>query len=102
MADRVADGPRPVQELAEDCGADADALRRVLRTLAAGGLFMHFAGRERTEDEFRRLFATAGLRHVETRHSGAPAACWSPNPPDDASRPAGHSSDVTHLPNSAW
>lgn len=37
-------------------------------------MLMHFAGRERTEEEFRRLFAAAGLRHVETRHSGAPSS----------------------------
>jgi len=37
-------------------------------------MLMHFAGRERTEAEFRRLFAAAGLRHVETRHSGAPSS----------------------------
>jgi SAM-dependent methyltransferase len=37
-------------------------------------MLMHFAGRERTEAEFARLFAAAGLRHVETRHSGAPSS----------------------------
>lgn len=37
-------------------------------------MLMHFAGRERTEAEFVRLFAAAGLRHVETRHSGAPSS----------------------------
>jgi predicted O-methyltransferase YrrM len=37
-------------------------------------MLMHFAGRERTEAEFIRLFAAAGLRHLETRHSGAPSS----------------------------
>ncbi|HEY1967828.1 MAG TPA: methyltransferase [Pseudonocardia sp.] len=37
-------------------------------------MLMHFAGRERTEAEFVRLFAAAGLRHLETRHSGAPSS----------------------------
>lgn len=37
-------------------------------------MLMHFAGRERTEREFVALFEAAGLRHVETRHSGAPSS----------------------------
>lgn len=37
-------------------------------------MLMHFAGRERTEREFAALFEAAGLRHVETRHSGAPSS----------------------------
>lgn len=37
-------------------------------------MLMHFAGRERTEREFVELFDAAGLRHVETRHSGAPSS----------------------------
>jgi hypothetical protein len=39
IADALADGPRPVAELARDCGADADALNRVLRALASDGVF---------------------------------------------------------------
>lgn len=37
-------------------------------------MLMHFAGRERTEREFVTLFEMAGLRHIETRHSGAPSS----------------------------
>lgn len=39
VADRLADGPKPIARLALDCGADADALGRMLRTLAAIGIF---------------------------------------------------------------
>lgn len=39
IADLVADGPRPVRELAEAADADPDALHRVLRALAGAGVF---------------------------------------------------------------
>ncbi|MEU8965688.1 MULTISPECIES: methyltransferase [unclassified Streptomyces] len=39
IADRLADGPRAVEDLAKDCGLHADSLRRVLRLLAMHGLF---------------------------------------------------------------
>ena len=39
VPDLVADRPRPVEELAEASGADADALRRAIRTLASLGVF---------------------------------------------------------------
>ena len=35
----LADGPRPVAELARDAGVDPDALHRVLRALASDGVF---------------------------------------------------------------
>jgi predicted O-methyltransferase YrrM len=37
-------------------------------------MLVHFAGRERTEEEFAALFDAAGLRLVETRHSRAPTS----------------------------
>jgi O-methyltransferase domain/Dimerisation domain len=43
VADLLADGPRSVPELADECGADASALRRMLRGLAAMGLFRQTA-----------------------------------------------------------
>ncbi|MFC6067501.1 methyltransferase [Streptomyces ochraceiscleroticus] len=43
IADQVADTPRPVADLAEQAGLDAGALRRVLRLLAARGLFLEDA-----------------------------------------------------------
>jgi hypothetical protein len=36
---KLADGPRPVAELAEESGADPDALHRLLRALASDGIF---------------------------------------------------------------
>jgi SAM-dependent methyltransferase len=39
IADRVADGPRTPAQLASDCGVNADALMRILRFLAANGVF---------------------------------------------------------------
>jgi len=39
IAEALAEGPRPVVELARDTGVDADALHRVLRALASDGVF---------------------------------------------------------------
>lgn len=39
VADALAEGPRPVAELARELGADADTLHRVLRALASDGIF---------------------------------------------------------------
>jgi DNA-binding Lrp family transcriptional regulator len=39
VADALADGPRPVAELARSTGADPDALHRTLRALASDGVF---------------------------------------------------------------
>jgi hypothetical protein len=39
VADELADGPRPVDELAGEVGADADTLHRYLRALASEGVF---------------------------------------------------------------
>ncbi|HEX6911829.1 MAG TPA: methyltransferase, partial [Longimicrobium sp.] len=39
IADLLGDEPRPVDDLARDAGADPDALRRLLRALAAFGVF---------------------------------------------------------------
>ncbi len=39
VADQLADGPRPVVELARRVGADEDALYRVLRALSVVGVF---------------------------------------------------------------
>jgi SAM-dependent methyltransferase len=45
IADGVANGPRSADELARETGADADALHRLLRLLAAHGIFVERAGR---------------------------------------------------------
>jgi O-methyltransferase domain len=39
IADRLADGPRPVADLARETGADPDTLYRLLRALASDGVF---------------------------------------------------------------
>jgi hypothetical protein len=39
VAYALADGPRPVEELAREVGADADTLHRLLRALASDGVF---------------------------------------------------------------
>jgi hypothetical protein len=57
IPDRLADGPRTVAELATACGAEPDALRRVLRYLVSRGLF-----RERPGDRFANNPATDILR----------------------------------------
>jgi hypothetical protein len=46
IADALADGPRYVGDLARAAGANADALYRVLRTLASAGVFVENAPRE--------------------------------------------------------
>lgn len=43
IADVLADGPRPVDELAREVGADPDVLRRILRALASEGVFAETA-----------------------------------------------------------
>jgi hypothetical protein len=45
LADRLAAGEREVEELAAECGADADSLFRLLRGLASLGLFAETAPR---------------------------------------------------------
>ena len=39
IAEALAGGPRPVEELAREAGVDADALHRLLRALASDGVF---------------------------------------------------------------
>jgi hypothetical protein len=48
VADQLACGERPVEELAEACGADADGLFRLLRGLASMGIFAETAPRRFT------------------------------------------------------
>jgi hypothetical protein len=39
VAEALADGPRPVQDIAREVGADPDTLHRILRALASDGVF---------------------------------------------------------------
>jgi hypothetical protein len=57
IADRLAEGPRPVEDLARETGADADTLHRVLRALASDGVF-----EEVTPRSFGNTAASSHLR----------------------------------------
>lgn len=61
VADALDDSPRTAAELARDVGADADALHRVLRLLAAHGVF------ELTGDRFGHSAASHLLRSDHPR-----------------------------------
>ncbi|QPP08946.1 O-methyltransferase [Streptomyces bathyalis] len=56
IAERVADGPRPVSELASECGADETALYRLLRSSTALGIF-----RETQARHFENTPLSSGL-----------------------------------------
>lgn len=61
IADALADGPRPVGELAAEVGADPDVLHRLLRALASDGVF--------AETE-RRVFENTAASELLRRGSG--------------------------------
>jgi hypothetical protein len=76
VAASLADGPRPVAELAREAGVDADALHRLLRALASDGVFEEpepgvFANTDASEKllrpgwtEFAHLFGGVFYRAV--------------------------------------
>jgi hypothetical protein len=76
VAEALAKGPRSVDELAREVGADADTLHRTLRALASDGIFVEdspriFANTEASElllgggwNDFARLFGGIWLRAV--------------------------------------
>ncbi|MGC5033606.1 methyltransferase [Micromonospora sp. DT229] len=86
IADLVTTAPRGVEELAERCDVDSDALYRVLRTLAATGVFdevtprvfgptpMSEALRDGTEDSLRHW---ARLWGIPERHTAIGALLYS-------------------------
>jgi hypothetical protein len=57
IANALAAGPRPVPELAQEAGADADTLHRLLRALASDGVFA-----EEEPGVFRNTAASEQLR----------------------------------------
>ena len=84
VADALVGGPRPVGDLAEELGADADILHRLLRALASDGVFAEtepavFRNTEASEvlrsgggwDDFARLFG--GVWHRTAGELGATA-----------------------------
>ena len=71
IADLLASGPRPIADLAEATGADAQSLYRVLRALTRGGLF-----REDGDKRFSLTPLAEALR-TDVAHSIRPQALWS-------------------------
>ncbi|MEP6977422.1 MAG: methyltransferase [Thermoleophilia bacterium] len=77
VADALAGGPRPVEELAREVGADAGTLHRLLRALASDGVFAEdepgvFRNTEASDvlrqsgwDDFAHLFGGAWLQAIE-------------------------------------
>jgi O-methyltransferase domain/Dimerisation domain len=86
VADALADGPRPADEIAREIGADPDTLHRLLRALASDGVFAEtepgtFANTDASEllvggagwGDFAHLFASVWLRTIgELDASGKP------------------------------
>lgn len=67
IAERLADGPRPVTELAREAGANEDALFRLLRLLAGVGVFEETSPRQFGNTELSTLMrADTGspMRHL--------------------------------------
>jgi hypothetical protein len=60
VADALAAGPRPVDELADEAGVDADALYRFLRALATEGVFFEEDGRRFRNTPASELLRTDG------------------------------------------
>jgi O-methyltransferase domain len=61
VAEALAAGPRPVHEVAQDVGADADTLDRILRALASDGVFA---------EEERGVFRNTDASNVLRRGDG--------------------------------
>jgi SAM-dependent methyltransferase len=82
IADALADGPRPVDDLARESGADPDALHRILRALASDGVFAEveprvFRNTEPSEllrgrgyNDMARLFGGVWLETVRSFDAG--------------------------------
>jgi len=60
IADALAAGPRPVEELASETGADRDSLRRFLRALASDGVFVEVSPGVFGNTEASELLRTGG------------------------------------------
>jgi Dimerisation domain len=68
VADRIAEEPVGVEELAAACGADSDGLDRVLRLLAAFGIFAWDTDGYRHTDASRLL----GSDHPKSLRARSP------------------------------
>jgi hypothetical protein len=79
VAEQLRNGPIPVDELAERTGADADALHRFMRVLAAEGLFVEHPGGSFSGTPMSALLlrdAPGSLRHLVTLMSGEAYQVW--------------------------
>lgn len=88
VADALAAGPRHVEEVAREVGADADTLHRLLRALASDGVFAEeqrgvFRNTPASEllrglgwDDFAHLFGGVWYRSLGELGSRAPAAVF--------------------------
>lgn len=86
VADALAEGPRPVDEVAREVGADPDALHRLLRALASDGVFAEeeprvFRNTDASEllrgsgwKDFAHLFGGVWYRTVERLDASGRAA----------------------------
>jgi hypothetical protein len=86
VANALAGGPRPIDELAKDAGADAAALHRVLRALASDGIFAEedpgvFRNTEASEllrgdgwSDFAHLFGGIWLQAIAALNADGKAA----------------------------
>jgi hypothetical protein len=86
IARKLADGPRPVVELARETGADADTLQRLLRALASDGIFAEeepgvFRNTPASElltvdgwDDFARLFGGTWLDAIRALDASGDAS----------------------------
>jgi SAM-dependent methyltransferase len=63
IAEHLADGPRPIDELAQAAGADADSLSRVLRHLVEQGVFAQPERGRFALNETARGLLDPGARH---------------------------------------
>ena len=70
IADRLADGPRPVADLARDTGADPDTLNRLLRALASDGVFAEDAPGTFRNTRASELLIGAGWSDFATLFGG--------------------------------
>jgi ubiquinone/menaquinone biosynthesis C-methylase UbiE len=74
IADRLKDGPRTPQQLADGLGVDADALKRVLQALTPIGFFKRspLGAFENTQHAKVLLTGTPGSLREWVRYAGAP------------------------------
>ncbi len=83
LAELVAERPRTADELAGATGADADALRRLLRTLASIDVFAHDEGgivRNTELSELLRDSAPGSIRWIAHSMSGEHYRAWADAP----------------------